>query len=244
MDSAARWETLFDSQPCLAVGAQWPLGEEADRSGGRLARHRSGLLLTVGDHGLDSTTPSWPQTPTVSYGKILLIDEKGKAVPFSVGHRNQQGLTVDADGRVWSTEHGPEGGDEVNLVVRGGNYGWPLATYGTAYNSDTWPLAVNPHDHGSFREPAVAFVPSIGIGQLIQVRSNYFPRWTGDLLVASLQAGNLFRMRTRGDRIIYSEAINVFTRVRDLAEASNGRLLLWDDDGQVAVLMRAGTTGS
>ncbi len=139
------WTTIFDSQPCLPVGKMWPMGEQADRSGGRLARHEGGILLTVGDHGFDGLegVETFPQTPENSYGKILLIDQSGAVRPFSIGHRNQQGLAIDTQGRLWSTEHGPEGGDELNLIVDGGNYGWPLASYGAEYGTDNWPFAVN-----------------------------------------------------------------------------------------------------
>lgn len=242
--AAAEWTTIFDSQPCLPVGKMWPMGEQADRSGGRLARHQSGILLTVGDHGFDGLegVETFPQAPENSYGKILLIDQTGTVRPFSIGHRNQQGLAIDNQGRLWSTEHGPEGGDELNLIVDGGNYGWPLASYGAEYGTDNWPFAVNAKNHGEYREPAHAFVPSIGVSQLIQITSMYLPRWTDDLLVSSLQAGRLFRVRVSGERVIYTESIDLSMRIRDLVEARDGRIVLWNDDGQVATLALAPPT--
>src|SRR5688572_1988559 len=241
---AGEWTTVFDSQPCLPVGKMWPMGEQADRSGGRLARHERGILLTIGDHGFDGLegVDSFAQEAGNSYGKIVLIDEAGTVTPFSTGHRNQQGLAVDTQGRIWSTEHGPEGGDELNLIVEGGNYGWPLASYGTDYGTDNWPFAVNAKTHGEYREPAHAFVPSIGVSQLVQITSMYLPRWTDDLLVSSLQAGRLFRVRLSGDKVIYTESIDLSTRIRDLVEARDGRIVLWNDDGQVATLALAPAT--
>jgi hypothetical protein len=239
--NAADWTTMFDSQPCLPVGRMWPMGEQADRSGGRLARTEQGILVTVGDHGFDGLegVDTFPQAPENSYGKILLIDPSGAVKPFSIGHRNQQGLAIDGQGRIWSTEHGPEGGDELNLIVDGGNYGWPLASYGADYGTDNWPFAVNPTNHGEYREPAHAFVPSIGISQLIPITSSYFPRWTDDLLISSLQAGKLFRVRLSGDDVIYTEAIDLSMRIRDLVEATDGRIVMWNDDGQIATLSAA-----
>jgi hypothetical protein len=241
---AAPWTTVFDSKPCLPVGTMWPMGEQADRSGGRLAQHERGILLTIGDHGFDGLEgiPTFPQAPDNSYGKILLIDPSGSVQPFSTGHRNQQGLVIDTEGRVWSTEHGPEGGDELNLIVEGGNYGWPLASYGAEYGTDNWPFAVNPKNHGEFLEPAHAFVPAIGVSQLIQITATYLPRWTDDLLVSSLQAGRLFRVRLSGERVIYAESIDLSMRIRDLAEGRDGRIVLWNDDGQVATLALAPAT--
>jgi aldose sugar dehydrogenase len=235
---APGWMTVFDSQPCLPVGKMWPMGEQADRSGGRLVRHERGILLTIGDHGFDGLegVDAFPLEPDNSYGKIVLIDEAGSVIPFSIGHRNQQGLAIDTQGRIWSTEHGPEGGDELNLIVEGGNYGWPLASYGAEYGTDNWPFAVNARNHGEYREPAHAFIPSIGISQLIPITSMYLPRWTDDLLISSLQAGRLFRVRLSGDQVIYTESIDLSTRIRDLVEARDGRIVLWNDDGQVATL--------
>jgi hypothetical protein len=239
--AAGEWTTVFDSQPCLPVGKMWPMGEQADRSGGRLAQFERGILVTVGDHGFDGLegVDAFPQEPDNSYGKILLIDQGGMATPFSIGHRNQQGLAIDNQGRVWSTEHGPEGGDELNLIVEDGNYGWPLASYGAEYGTDNWPFAVNAKDHGEYREPAHAFVPSIGVSQLVPITSTYLPRWTDDLLVSSLQAGRLFRVRLRGEQVIYTESIDLSMRIRDLVEARDGRIVLWNDDGQIATLALA-----
>jgi hypothetical protein len=243
-DAAGEWTTVFDSQPCLPVGEMWPMGEQADRSGGRLARHERGILLTIGDHGFDGLegVEAFPLEPGNSYGKIVLIDEAGSVTPFSIGHRNQQGLAIDTQGRIWSTEHGPEGGNELNLIVEDGNYGWPLASYGTEYGTDNWPFAVNPKTHGEYREPSHAFVPSIGISQLVQITSTSLPRWADDLLISSLQAGRLFRVRISGDRVVYTESIDLSMRIRNLVEVPDGRIILWNDNGQIATLALAPST--
>jgi hypothetical protein len=236
--AAPVWRPIFDSQPCLAIGTMWPLGGQADRSGGRLAPHAEGVLLSVGDHGFDGMdhVSAYPQAAGVSYGKILLLHDDGTpATVLSVGHRNPQGLLVDHEGRVWSTEHGPEGGDELNELVQGQNYGWPLVTYGTQYGGDAWP---SPPRHNAFSEPALAFVPSIAPSQLVEVRTSELPQWTGDLLLGSLQAGMLFRVHTTGDRVVYTESIDLSTRIRDLAAGADGPIVIWDDDGQVLSLER------
>lgn len=237
----AAWETMFESRPCLPVGKMWPMGEQADRGGGRLARHQYGVLVTVGDHGFDGLegVESFPQDPTAHYGKVMLLDLAGGAVPFSVGHRNQQGMTVDSQGRVWTTEHGPQGGDELNLVVQGGDYGWPAVTYGVEYQTDNWPHSPDLRNHGKFREPALAFVRSVALSEVIEITSSYLPRWTGDLLVGSLQAGSFYRVRVAGDRVVYSEKIDLSTRIRDVVEGQDGRIVFWNDDGQVVTMTRA-----
>jgi hypothetical protein len=235
------WQTLFESKPCLPVGRMWPMGEQADRSGGRLARHDQGFLVTVGDYGFDGLegVDSFPQAPDASYGKVMLLDLAGGAVPFSIGHRNQQGMTIDSQRRVWTTEHGPQGGDELNLVVQGGDYGWPAVSYGVEYQTDNWPHSPDLRNHGMFREPALSFVPSAALSEVIEITSSYLPRWTGDLLLGSLQAGSFYRVRVAGDRVIYSERIDISTRIRDVVEARDGRIVIWDDDGQIVTMTRA-----
>jgi glucose/arabinose dehydrogenase len=82
-------------------------------------------------------------------------------------------------------------------------------------------------------------VPAVGISQLLQVGSSYLPRWAGDLLVSSLQAAMLFRVHLVGDRVIYTERLDVSTRVRDIAEGQDGRILIWNDAGEIASLTLA-----
>ncbi len=230
---AGRWRTVFETWPCLQPSG----GFDDAETGGRLAWLGDGLLLTVGDHGLSGLEgPPTAQLDDNAYGKVHLLDTVGGSRLFSRGHRNPQGLVVDNDQRIWSTEHGPQGGDEINVLVGGANYGWPLATYGTNYGQPYWPLAPNARNHGTYVEPVHAFVPSIAISSLIQVRAGLFPAWRGDLLVGSLRPQNLYRLRTRADRVLYVEPLSVQREVRDLAEGADGRILLWTDEYDVVVL--------
>ena len=126
---SSEWETLFETQPCVSAGqSNYPL-----EAGGRLSFLEDNILLmTVGDH--DFKRSSFVQAVDTSYGKIWKINVRsGHSEIFSIGHRNPQGLFVSASGVIWETEHGPKGGDELNIIKKGANYGWPLRTYGTAY---------------------------------------------------------------------------------------------------------------
>jgi cytochrome c2 len=236
---AATWQTLFESQPCLTLDG--PLqGQGNHEVGGVMALHPRGLLLTLGSNRYDGLAGERPfaQDSSVSYGKILLIDAIGKPKIWSMGHRNPVGLLVDRAGRIWSTEHGPRHGDELNLIREGGNYGWPMVTYGAQYGMDVWPLAPASLDHGEYDGPAYAFIPAPGLARLVQVGSEQLPLWRGDLLMVSLVGTTLFRVRLHRDQVVYVEAIPLDTRVRDIDESLDGRFVMWTDAGEVVVVSR------
>lgn len=238
LDSAARatrpWKQVYETRPCLTMSADYMHNE----TGGRLAWYGGALLLTVGDHGLHHD-PALAQDSATDYGKILQLDLAGGRTLMSLGHRNPQGLMVGDDGRIWSTEHGPQGGDEINLIERGSNYGWPLRTHGTEYGLRYWPHADSSQDAARFTEPVHAFVPAIGISNLLQVGPGQFPEWQGDLLVASLMGRALYRVRLDGSRVAYLERIPVDRRIRDLAQGRDGRIVMWTDEGDVLTLAEA-----
>lgn len=229
------WQTLFESQPCIPIKT-FPRGQRfaGEESGGRLAlRGEDTLLLTLGDHehdGLNSER-ALAQDPGASYGKIVAISLADARARFhSIGHRNPQGLYVGADGVVWSTEHGPEGGDELNRIEAGGNYGWPLASYGVDYGETSWPLGAEPGSHAGYREPVYAWVPSIGVSNLVGVRSSRFPAWRDDLLVASLRDRGLWRMRIRNGGLVVNERIEIGVRMRDIIEGHEGEIVIYSDE--------------
>jgi cytochrome c2 len=195
---------------------------------------RRHLLLTMGDLQFDGWyhDRNLVQDRKADYGKTLTIDlETGTAEIMTMGHRNPQGLVVDSSGRAWSTEHGPQGGDELNLLRDGDNYGYPYHTYGTEYGSVIWP-ATNRDALSRIDEhlPEYAWVPSIGISDLIQIDDPGFSRWRGDLLVSSLVGRAIWRVHLRGDgRVAYAEPIKIGTRIRDIAADGQGDILLWTD---------------
>lgn len=229
------WRPIYETQPCLT-----PIdGFDPYESGGRLTIVADGaLLLTVGDYGLnqDLATAAAQQAGS-DYGKTLRIEPTGARTVFTLGHRNPGGLTLDRDGNAWVAEHGPQGGDEINLLRAGANYGWPWSTYGTEYGTYRWRVATPPGL--SYVEPSFVFVPSVAISSLIEVRGRLFEPWSGDLLAGSLKAKKLLRLRRVGSRIVYAEPIDVGYRVRDLAEAEDGRIVMWTDAGALLWLAPA-----
>ena len=240
------WETLFETEPCLPI-EDHPRGHvfAGLRAGGRMATLDSArVLLTVGDHGFDGwkSDRALPRDPDADYGKILVLRGDGSAETFSVGHRNPQGLHVDRSGTVWSTEHGPEGGDELNRIVRGGDYGWPVETYGTAYGDVAWPRSREAEGAPETRSPFYAWVPSVGVSNLLSVGPSSFSRWEGDLLVASLKGRSLFRVETDDRDVAYVERVGIGERIRDLVQGPGGRIVLWTDGGGFVSLRPAVST--
>jgi cytochrome c2 len=232
----ANWRPVFTTRPCLALAATTQLME----SGGRLAWLGDRLLMTSGIVGVgDPGQQGFAQAQDNTYGKVVLLDGQGGAEIYSTGHRNPQGLLVARDGRIWLAEHGPRGGDEINLLQKGLNYGYPIATYGTAYGEQHWPLAPTARNHGSYEEPVYAFVPSIGPSNLIQVEDGAFPEWQGDLLMGSLIGQSVFRIRLAGSRVVYVERIELKERIRDLTQAPHGAIALLTDSGLVLTLAPA-----
>ena len=238
-----RWKTVFDTLPCRTLN-MLKSGKRAVTlgAGGRLALlSDSEILFSVGGFGAESEAVESENQAAAggesSYGKTVLINLATKSSRnFSRGHRNPQGLATGSDSRVWLTEHGPKGGDELNRILDGLDYGWPHVTYGTEYEMMVWPE--NPHQgrHEGYEKPAYAWVPSIGVSQLMIVEKEAFPYWKGDLLVTSLKAMTVFRVRIEDGRTIFSEPIPIGHRIRDIVETESGSIVLKTDDNFLVYL--------
>ena len=231
------WRVVFESRPAISLLADHDF--RGNQAGGRLIAidaHR--LYLSVGDFAYDGVVHEriFPPDPAASYGKIVEInvDTLDHHV-IARGLRNPQGLMRDDEGRVWSTEHGPRGGDKLNLIRPGKDYGWPYVTLGTDYGARSWPLAREKGRHAGYEMPVHAWIPSIGVSHLIQLR-NFAPEWDGDFLVLSLTGRRLNRLRLNGDSVVYEEQIQIGTSLRDVEQLADGRLVLWTDDAKIAVL--------
>jgi cytochrome c2 len=249
-DPALQWQTLFETQPCLPIkgkGRRNGTPFTGHFSGGRMAmRDADTLVLGVGDFGFNGVASPrmLSQDMSTTYGKTILIHVKDRRSEiFTSGIRNPQGMYIDPKGNIWETEHGPQGGDELNLLKQGLNYGWPIVTYGTDYGTFAWPLNPKQGDHEGFEAPFFSWVPSVAVSNLIGVEKDLFPVWKGDLLVSSLKDKRLFRVRIRNDRVVYEEPIEIGMRIRDITEGSDGRIVLWADDDDAIISIRP-LTGS
>lgn len=247
------WKTVFETSPCLplqgpdSLHSNNPFG--GMEIGGRMAFvGPEELLLTLGDHDFSGVESKrmLAQEPDALYGKTVLIHlQDGSHEVFTLGHRNPQGLFADRSGIIWETEHGPQGGDELNILVKGSNYGWPLVTYGTDYGSAAWPLNAHQGRHDGLVTPAYAWVPSIGVSSLLRLQGDAFPNWKDDLLVTSLHGRAIYRLRLEGKAVVYAEPIDIGDRLRDIVEGPDGQILIWTDSyNLISLHQAAGSSGA
>lgn len=233
------WTTVYETAPCR------PLTENANGinrnptlgAGGRVAAlsdHE--ILVTVGGFGPETVSPDTPSGARIQdvdnpYGKTILLDlDSGAHRIYSVGHRNPQGLAISSGGEIWETEHAARGGDELNRILDGRNYGYPVVSYGTEYESMVWSTNPRQGHHDGFEKPMYAWVPSVGTSQVTVIEGPLFRHWQGDVVVSSLNQRTLFRVRVEDGRAVFVEPIFVEHRVRDVVEAVDGSLVLKTDD--------------
>lgn len=241
------WETIFTAEPCIYPeeneGTYSPF--PGRMSGGPMVEYDDDhLLVSVGTYHRDGYHyESLPMDESSSFGKILLMNKQtGEASFYAIGMRNSQGLYIDSKGRIWATDQGPQGGDELNLVKQGKNYGWPEVTYGIYYGNIEWPLAEEQGRHDLYEQPVYAWMPSVATTSVTEIKGEErFRLWKGDLIVASLTNQSLHRLRIEGDdRVVYSEPIRIGRRIRDLTTLSNGMIAMITDDGLLVVIEDGG----
>ena len=214
--------------------------------GSRLAFGADGMLyITAGERG-DSDRA---QDPLDAAGSVIRVTESG-AVPadnpfvgrnnalpeiFSIGHRNPQGLVRHPEtGYIWSVEHGPRGGDELNILRPGANYGWPVITYGKSYAGFSIGEGVT---KPGMAQPVAYWVPSISPSGLAFYTGDAFSRWRGSLFLGALSGEMLVRLELDGERVVREERLleELETRFRDVRQGPGGRLYLLTDepDGRI-----------
>ena len=183
-----------------------------------------GKILRLHD---DGSVPD--DNPYVDYYREdAFVDDEGVyGQIWSLGHRNPLGIAIDLSGQLWNIEMGPEGGDELNRVVRAGNYGYPVVSNGDHYDGREIP------DHDTrpeFIEPAVWWTPVISPGNLMVYRGNLFRNWRGDLLVAGLSSRAIVRIELDGDKAREAERFPMGARIRSVVEGPDGELWVLEDE--------------
>jgi cytochrome c2 len=229
---AEAWRELYRTQPCLPL-KQIGVALEGHMAGGRLAFDGTDTLyVTSGDYYWDGMygPKALAQDMDADYGKVLAIDlATSRATKVAAGTRNAQGVTIDADGAVWIVEHGARGGDELNRVEPGANFGWPEAALGTDYTMLPLPFVKTYGRHDEFDGPVFAWLPSVAPSSLT-LADGMHPSWDGDLLMGTLRDQSIHRLRIVDGRVQFDERIDFGRRIRDVAQLSAGRLAVYSDD--------------
>lgn len=152
---------------------------------------------------------------------------------WTLGHRNTLGLKFDGSGQLWNLEHGPAGGDEMNLIRRGENYGWPIVSEGDHYDGAVIP----PHStRPEFAAPAISWTPVIAPGDFIIHSGRLFPALTGEVLIAGMGSQGLVRVRFNGSSASEIARYPMGFRVREIVEAPDGAVLIFEDGGSGRLL--------
>lgn len=207
-------------------------------SGGRIKELNEKIIFTVGSYDMNlHGDKSIPQSPNTAIGKVIEIDKNGNYSVLSLGHRNQQGLEI-VNGKIFITEHGPMGGDEINEIKQGYHYGWPYYAYGFDY--DYREKFRFPHE-GIYQKPSYYFTPSLGISELKFYKGSEFQRWNNKFLVTSLKYQSIYLLDYDPDenRFISSERINIGHRIRDISSTEDGRIILITDDQKIVILSKS-----
>ena len=235
-------EGVVDWQDLLITNSLEPSDKHY---GSRIAFDETHVYFSVGDRGHRPNA----QDLSTHAGSIIRLNLDGSIPednPFvgnmealneiwSYGHRNPQGLLWDgAEQRLWSIEHGPRGGDEINLIEKGKNYGWPIISYGKEY----WlPLAVGEGTHKEgMEQPIKIYTPSIAPGSLLLYTGEAFPRWQGSLFAGALKLHHINRIELDGNGVAITEERlfeNLNERVRALLQGPEGWIYFSTDNGNI-----------
>jgi aldose sugar dehydrogenase len=210
------------------------------------------IFMTTG-----AATGNLAQDPNSDYGKVLHFKDDGTVPPgnpfvgragykpeiYTLGHRDQLGLTIHPDtGAVFSNENGPNGGDEINLLLPGRNYGWPLVSYGRAYDGPR--ISEFPTRDG-FEQPLVTWVPSIALSGMTFYSGDRFPAWKGNVFVGGMRQGEIPNTG-RLDRVVFNDKLeelrreslllDLHQRIRDVRQGPDGYLYLLTEEEDGALL--------
>lgn len=230
-----RTKKVLRTKPCVPVSA-------VQHASGKLVRISANrAYVTVGDLGYPKINN---RRARGQLGTIQRIGEGATPTRISQGHRNGQGLTRDRLGRLWETEHGPRGGDELNLIRRGRDYGWPFVTLGEPYGTSDYVMPTRTGTHAGYTKPKAAWVPSVATSELVQVPASW-AGWTtavgGDLLMGTLKDQSFWRIRVdRKGTVTERERLEVGHRIRDVEVRADGSVSATTDDGTLLVLTRTG----
>lgn len=225
--SLKRGKLWFESKPCVAISA-------VQHASGRLeVIDAKNAYVTIGDLGYPQIGDT---TKRGTLGSVMLISSN-KVRQISSGHRNAQGiLLIGKD--LYTAEHGPRGGDELNLIQSGIDYGWPTVTYGEPYNSGDYVKPTNPGSHDGFRKPLYHWTPSVAPTELIQLPANSaWGQWSSAIVMGTLKENSLIFFQIKNKRIVgQMQSIKVDERIRDLEIMQDGSIIATTDSGKLLLI--------
>lgn len=169
------------------------------------------------------------QDPNLDLGKVIHMTAEGQRIGgryYTMGHRNLLGIAFAPDGRLWETEMGPRGGDELNLIVQGRNYGWPRVSYGSHYDGRDIP---DDHKGRGFEEPKLWWNPSVSPGSLLIYTGDLFPQWKGDALIGALSGEAFIHVDINGDKARKADQWDMGARIRAVDQGPGGEVYLLED---------------
>ncbi len=254
--AVARGTLVLGSRPRLdqvqVVFRMQPTLDSSAHAGGRIVFRPDGtLFVTLGDRSILEGRRQ-AQDPKSDFGKIVRIAPDGSIPadnPFArrkgvrpeiwtTGHRNVLGAALDARGRLWVVEMGPRGGDELNLVEKGKDYGWPTIGYGEEYSGA--PIHASTQARG-MEQPIYYWDPVISPSSLVVYTGELFPEWKGSFLVGGLSSRALIRLVVEGDRVVGEERLlkDLGDRIREVEQGPDGALYLLTDDSDGKLLRLA-----
>jgi len=232
-------KVIFRAQPAL------PSKRLGGKTGGRIAIAPDGtLFVTIGDR---SDSPPWDvaQRMDTDLGKIIHITADGAPAPdnpflgkpgvlpeiWATGLRSEEGLAFDPRGRLWETEHGPRGGDELNIIEKGKNYGWPVVAHGIDYPGT--PIGDGSTHKEGMEEPVYYWDPVIAPSGLAFYTGNLFPQWKNSVFVGGLRGMVLVRLTIANDKVVSEEPLltELNTRIRDVRVGPDGAVYVLTDSG-------------
>jgi len=198
------------------------------------------LFVAIGDRSTGDPIPLQAQQTDTYLGKVIHITPEGKPAPgnpsmglpevWTMGHRTPQGLTFAPDGRLWETEHGPRGGDELNLIEKGKNYGWPVIVHGINYPGTKIGDAIV--EKPGLEQPRYYWDPIIAPSGLAFYRGDLFPQWKTSVLVGGLAGQAIFRLELgKDDKVVNEESLlaDLNERIRDVRVFQDGAVYVLTD---------------
>ena len=225
-NTLSKQERWFRSKPCVPISA-------VQHAAGRMeVINATAAYLTVGDLGYSGIDN---RKQRGDLGSIFRIS-KSSVRKVSSGHRNPQGITLVNGSTLMASEHGPRGGDEINIIKQNRDYGWPFVTYGEPYSSGDYVIPRRTGTHAGYVEPITYWVPSIAPTELNQLPKTGYGQFSGGLVMGTLREEVLVFMSLDGTKITKKAQVSVGARIRDLDTLPDDRLIATTDDGRLLIV--------